>query len=60
MTTFWVIWIERNRSIFDDLEEDIIFLWKEQFLASLWASITEEFQDSSFFPIHVNGEGVLA
>ena len=40
--TFWVFWIERSRRIFEDSEEDIIYLWERvRLLASLWASVTK-------------------
>ena len=46
----WVIWIERNRMIFGEAKEDDNFLWdKAYYLASLWASISEDFRDNSLF-----------
>lgn len=52
---FWVIWIERNRRIFEDLEKDVILLWERVWLLdSLWGSVTKEFHNSSFFFIHLN------
>lgn len=65
-TLFWVIWQERDVFIFewkgmDNIEELwIIFLNEEvHLLASLWASVSMEFQDSSSLFIHLNWEGVL-
>lgn len=53
--------IERDNRIFgDSREEDVNYLWdRASFLASLWASVSKEFQDTSFFFIHSNWEGVL-
>ena len=57
---FREIWFERNIRFFEDSEENI-FLWERvRLLAFLWVSVTEEFQDPSFFFIHLNWEGVLA
>lgn len=60
-TVFWVIWQERDVFIFewkgmDNIEE----LWdRVHLLASLWASVSMELQDSSSLFIHLNWEGVL-
>jgi len=51
LALLWVIWQERNSRIFEDRQEDNIncFWDRIKFLASLWASISKEFQDTSFF-----------
>lgn len=61
LAALWVIWLETNRRIFEDSEKDIIFLWESVWLIpSLRAQLLKEFQDSSFFFIHLNWESVLA
>lgn len=61
LAILWVIWIERNNRIFRDFrEEDVNYLRnRASFLASLWTSISKEFQDTLFIFIHLNWEGVL-
>ena len=61
LALLWVIWQDRNSRIFEDRqEEDINCLWDRiKFLASLWASVSKEFQDTSFFFILLNWETVL-
>lgn len=61
LATLWVIWLQRHKRIFrDSREEDVNSLWdRTQFLASLRASISKEFQDTLFFFIHLNWEQVL-
>ena len=54
-------WEEINVRIFEEKSADNAEeLWdRYHFLASLWASVSKEFQDSSFFFIHQNCDGVL-
>lgn len=50
MAALWVIWLKRDNRIFgNSREEDVNSLWdRARFLASLWASVSKEFQDTSF------------
>ena len=58
LATLWVIWLERNKRIFGDSREEDVNSRSDrtQFLASLSASVSKEFQDTSFFFIHLNRE----
>ena len=50
LAVFWVLWLERNRRIFEDYEGlGVGFLWeKVRFWAALWVSTSEAFKDYSF------------
>ena len=47
MAIFWVLWIERDLKIFENIVmEDYMFLWdRVKFWASLGTSIWPEFED---------------
>lgn len=49
MALFWVVWGERNRRIFENIEGDEIDqIWDRiRFWSSLWLSTTSEFRDLS-------------
>lgn len=59
---FGVIWMERNRRVFEDGRvEELGSSWERvRFLASLWAEVFSEFRDSSFFAISSNQRGIAA
>lgn len=44
---FWFIWLERNRRIFYDYQEEgVEEIWKKaRYWAALWASVTPVFKD---------------
>ena len=58
---FGVVWQERNLLILEEKTADNIEeLWyRIRLLASLWASVSKEFQNSTFSFIHLSWESVL-
>ena len=61
MAILWVIWLERNRRIFDNFKGvGVEELWERvRFWSSLWASITPEFRDILFSSILLDWRAVL-
>ncbi|KAL5767736.1 hypothetical protein ACOSP7_014332 [Xanthoceras sorbifolium] len=56
----WVIWLERNRRIFEEAKEEDRFLSdKAYYLASIRASISEEFRDYSLFCIMLDWKDIV-
>ncbi|KAK9273684.1 hypothetical protein L1049_018494 [Liquidambar formosana] len=52
LVVFWVLWLERNSRIFEDRVVEFGEIWDgEFFLASLWASVTKEFNVVPLFVI---------
>jgi len=62
LAVFWVIWMERNKRIFDDVNGLCVeALWDRVcFWSALWASVTPLFRDYSLSALLLNWEAVVS